>query len=118
VQETDQRGNDLLWSSRLRYDRHVGSLAADQHRQKAGVDDEGYTKVAQSSADRGAVTVAQLQINHRCRELGIVCCEQASLKKPGCERASTGRAQRRGYFQCNQWLILDDEDDTSGETIL
>ena len=118
MQETDQRGNDLLWSSRLRYDRHVGTLTAHQHRWKAGVDDKGYTKVAQPSADRGAVTVAQLQINHRCREFGIVRCEQASLKIPGCENASTGRAQRRGYFQCNQWLILDDEDHTTGETIL
>jgi hypothetical protein len=82
------------------------------------VDDKGYTKVAQPSADRGAVTVAQLQINHRCGELGIVRCEQASLKIPGCENASTRRAQRRGYFQCNKWFILDDEDYTSGEATL
>ena len=45
-------------------------------------------------------------------------CEQTGLKIPGCENPSTGRAQRRGYFQCNQWLILDDENYTSGETIL
>ena len=97
---------------------HVGPLTAHQHRRKAGVDDKRYTKVAQPSADRGTVTVAQLQINHRCGELGIVRCEQTGLKIPGCENPSTGRAQRRGYFQCNQWLILDDENYTSGETIL
>ena len=118
VQESDQRGNDLLWSSRLRYDGHVRPLTADQHRWKAGVDHEGDTKPVQSSADRAAVTIAQLQINHCCGELGIVRCEQAGLKISGCENASTGRAQRRRQFQCNQWLILDEEDHTSGETIL
>jgi hypothetical protein len=71
--------------------------------------------LAKPSTDCGTISVAEAQINYRCREIGMLSRAQAGLDIPSSDYSCSRDSQCVFNVESDERLVLDDKDQPSGE---
>jgi hypothetical protein len=79
------------------------------------MDHKGNAETLKSLANRCAISLAETEVDHRCRESGVIAHVQSSFDVACGDNLRSGRAQSRLQIERDKKLVLDNENKSPGK---